>query len=62
MASLDRNLLVTMQGELKTVQKRLGITFIYVTHNQSEALAMGDRIVIMNKGGIEQIDTPTEDH
>ena len=58
MASLDRNLRVTMQGELKTVQKRLGITFIYVTHNQSEALAMGDRIVIMNKGGIEQIDTP----
>jgi spermidine/putrescine transport system ATP-binding protein len=58
MASLDRNLRVTMQAELKAVQKELGITFIYVTHNQSEALAIGDRIVIMNEGGIEQIDTP----
>ena len=51
---------VTMQGELKTIHKELGITFVYVTHNQSEALAMANRIVVMNKGTIEQVGTPQE--
>jgi ABC-type Fe3+/spermidine/putrescine transport system ATPase subunit len=49
-----------MQGELKALQKRLGITFIHVTHDQSEALAMADRIVVMNEGRIEQQGTPGE--
>ena len=46
-----------MQIELKRIQKKLGMTFIYVTHNQEEALTMSDRIVIFNQGGIEQVDT-----
>ena len=47
-----------MQIELKKIQKKLGITFIYVTHDQDEALTMSDRIAIINKGVIEQLDTP----
>ena len=47
-----------MQIELKKIQKKLGITFIYVTHDQDEALTMSDRIVIIDKGIIQQIDTP----
>lgn len=58
LASLDRNLRVAMQSELKRIHRELGITFIYVTHNQSEALAMADRIVVMNQGRIEQIGAP----
>ena len=49
-----------MQIELKRVQKELGITFIFVTHDQEEALSLSDRIVIMNEGIIQQIGTPTE--
>lgn len=49
-----------MQIELKRLQKKLGITFIYVTHDQEEALTMSDRIAIINEGRIEQIDTPVE--
>ena len=47
-----------MQIELKNIQQKLGITFIYVTHDQEEALTMSDRIVVMNKGVIEQDDNP----
>ncbi|MCL5957831.1 MAG: ABC transporter ATP-binding protein [Chloroflexi bacterium] len=60
LGSLDASLRIVMQGELKALQKKLGITFIHVTHNQSEALAMADRIVVMNEGMIEQIGTPEE--
>jgi spermidine/putrescine transport system ATP-binding protein len=60
LASLDRNLRLSMQNELKRIHKELMATFIYVTHNQSEALAMADRIVVMNKGIIEQVGTPSE--
>jgi putative spermidine/putrescine transport system ATP-binding protein len=49
-----------MQTELKAIQRRIGITFVYVTHDQEEAMAMSDRIAIMNKGVIEQVGTPRE--
>ncbi len=58
LCSLDLKLKRVMQIELKKIQKRLGITFIYVTHDQDEALTMSDRIVIINNGLIEQNDTP----
>jgi spermidine/putrescine transport system ATP-binding protein len=60
LCSLDLKLKKSMQVELKKIQKKLGITFIYVTHAQDEALSMSDRIVIINKGRIEQIDTPED--
>ena len=49
-----------MRLEIRHMQKRLGITSVYVTHDQSEAMAMSDRIVVMNAGRIEQVDTPEE--
>lgn len=49
-----------MQNELKNIQQALGITFIYVTHDQEEALTLSDRIAVFNKGFIEQIGTPNE--
>ena len=55
LASLDRKLRQHMQVELKDIQKELGITFIYVTHDQEEALTMSDRIAVMNDGQIEQV-------
>lgn len=60
LSALDANLVVRMQGVLSRLQKDLGITFIYVTHSQSEAFAMADRVVIMSKGKIEQVGTPRE--
>jgi putative spermidine/putrescine transport system ATP-binding protein len=47
-----------MQSELKKLQRQLGITFIFVTHDQTEALSMSDRVAVFNKGRIEQVDTP----
>ena len=58
LCSLDLKLKRQMQVELKRIQKKLGITFIYVTHDQDEALTMSDRIVIIDKGIIQQNDTP----
>ncbi|CAM4446904.1 MAG: Spermidine/putrescine import ATP-binding protein PotA [Legionellaceae bacterium] len=60
LSSLDYRLRKTMQLELKQLQKQLGITFIFVTHDQEEALSMSDRVVVMNEGIIEQIGTPRE--
>lgn len=60
LSALDLKLRKKMQVELKHLQKKLGITFIYVTHDQDEALSMSDRIVVLNKGKIEQIGTPVE--
>ncbi len=60
LCSLDLKLKKSMQVELKRIQKRLGITFIYVTHAQDEALSMSDRIAIINNGEIEQLGTPQE--
>lgn len=60
LSALDYKLRKDMQIELKELQRRLGITFIFVTHDQEEALSMSDRIVILNKGNIEQIGTPQQ--
>ncbi|MGB3293395.1 MAG: ABC transporter ATP-binding protein [Phormidesmis sp.] len=60
MSALDPHLRVRMQGELKRLQRTLGISFVYITHNQNEAFSMADRIVVMNQGHIEQIGTPAE--
>ena len=59
LGALDLNLRRTMQTELKNLQKTLGITFIYITHDQEEALNMSDRIAIMKDGGFIQLDTPS---
>lgn len=58
LSALDQKLRKNMQIELKQLQKKLGITFIYVTHSQDEALTMSDRIVLLKDGEIEQADTP----
>lgn len=60
LSALDLKLRKKMQIELKQLQKKLGITFIYVTHDQDEALSMSDRIVVLNEGKIEQIGSPVE--
>ena len=60
LSALDRNLRQQMQIELKALQHTLGIAFIFVTHDQEEALTMSDRIVVMRAGRIEQIGTPRE--
>jgi spermidine/putrescine transport system ATP-binding protein len=60
LSSLDYSLRKTMQDELKQLQKKLNMTFIFVTHDQEEALSMSDRIVVFNHGQIEQIGTPRE--
>jgi len=60
LAALDRGLRQSMQIELKNIQNELGISFVFVTHDQEEALTMSDRIVVMNGGHIVQIGTPSE--
>ncbi|UDL93906.1 ABC transporter ATP-binding protein [Lichenihabitans sp. PAMC28606] len=60
LGALDANLRKAIQAELKLLQVNLGITFIFVTHAQSEALTMSDRIVVMNNGRIEQISSPRD--
>ncbi|MCI8526141.1 MAG: ABC transporter ATP-binding protein [Oscillospiraceae bacterium] len=60
LGALDLRLRKDMQSELKRIQQAMGITFIYVTHDQEEALAMSDTIVVMDKGHIQQIGTPQD--
>lgn len=60
LGALDLKLRKDMQNELKSIQQRLGITFIYVTHDQEEALSMSDHIVVINEGEIQQIGTPMD--
>ncbi len=60
LGALDLKLRKEMQQELKYIQQEVGITFIFVTHDQEEALTMSDKIVVMNAGEIQQIGTPTE--
>ncbi len=60
LGALDARLRKEMQTELKKIQKEVGITFIYVTHDQEEALSMSDTVVVMNDGYIQQIGTPTD--
>ena len=60
LGALDAKMRKEMQGELKKIQKEVGITFIYVTHDQEEALTMSDTVVVMNNGEIQQIGTPVD--
>ena len=60
LAALDLKLRKDMQKELRRIQRQLGITFVFVTHDQEEALTMSDRVVVMNKGQIQQIGTPQD--
>jgi putative spermidine/putrescine transport system ATP-binding protein len=60
LGALDLKLRQEMQVELKAIQQRVGITFIFVTHDQEEALTMSDRIAVFNHGRIEQVGTPAE--
>lgn len=58
LSNLDAKLRATMRTEIKKLHERLGATFVYVTHDQTEAMTMGDRIVVMKDGYIQQVDTP----
>ena len=58
LSNLDAKLRAQMRTEIAKIHKRLGTTFIYVTHDQTEAMTMGDRIVCMKDGFIQQVDTP----
>ncbi len=58
LSNLDAKLRIEMRAELRRMQKELGITTVYVTHDQAEALSLSDRVAVMNRGGIEQFDTP----
>lgn len=60
LGALDANMREQMQTELKSIQSRLGITFVMVTHDQHEALTMSDRVVIMNHGEVQQVGTPED--
>ncbi|MEI7969720.1 MAG: ABC transporter ATP-binding protein [Betaproteobacteria bacterium] len=60
LGALDLKLRETMQQELKSIQRQVGITFVYVTHDQGEALAMSDRLAVFNRGRIEQVGSPSE--
>ncbi len=60
LGALDLKLRKDMQIELKKIQQQVGITFIYVTHDQEEALTMSDRIMVMNRGKVEQIGAPLD--
>jgi putative spermidine/putrescine transport system ATP-binding protein len=60
LGALDLKLREEMQIELKGLQRRLGITFVYVTHDQGEALSMADRVAVFNKGRIEQLAAPRD--
>ena len=60
LSALDFKLRKTMQLELKRIQRELGITFVFVTHDQEEALSMSDRVVVLHQGRIEQVGTPRE--
>ncbi|HEX7278435.1 MAG TPA: ABC transporter ATP-binding protein [Solirubrobacterales bacterium] len=60
LGALDLKLREQMQIELKTIQSEVGITFVYVTHDQDEALTMSDRIAVFNEGGIEQVSAPVD--
>ena len=62
LAALDLKLRTDMQKELRRIQRQLGITFVFVTHDQEEALTMSDRVVVMNKGKIQQIGTPQDSY
>ncbi len=59
-SALDKNLRASMQVELREIQRKLGVTTIFVTHDQSEALSLSDRMAVMSEGRIRQLGTPEE--
>jgi multiple sugar transport system ATP-binding protein len=59
LSNLDAQLRVHMRGEIESLQKRLGVTTVYVTHDQIEAMTMGDRVAVLREGVLQQVDTPT---
>ena len=61
LSALDANLRKQMQGELKSLQREIGITFLFVTHDQEEAMALSDRIALLKDGALEQVATPRRD-
>ena len=60
LSALDAKIRVSLRAEIRAIQRKLGITAIYVTHDQEEALSISDRIVVMYEGRIEQVGTPFE--
>src|SRR5205814_7480006 len=60
LSALDRFMRIRMRGELRRLQKQLGVTFIHVTHSQEEALALADVVVVMDHGRIQQTGSPRE--
>lgn len=60
LSNLDAKLRVYMRSEIRKIQQKIGITSIYVTHDQAEAMSMSDRVIVMNKGIVEQVGTPDE--
>ena len=60
LSNIDTKLRETVRNEIRRIQKKLGITMIFVTHDQEEAISISDRIIVMNEGNIEQIGTPRE--
>lgn len=60
LSNLDAKLRVSLRAEIRQLQKRLGITSVYVTHDQAEAMSLSDRVVVMNAGRVEQVSTPSE--
>jgi multiple sugar transport system ATP-binding protein len=60
LSNLDAQLRVHMRGEIEALQKRLGVTTVYVTHDQIEAMTMGDRVAVLRAGELQQVGTPTE--
>ena len=58
LSNLDAKLRVQLRAEIHQLQRRLGVTTIYVTHDQIEAMTMGDRVAVMNAGHLQQVDTP----
>jgi sn-glycerol 3-phosphate transport system ATP-binding protein len=60
LSNLDANLRVQMRGEIESLQKRLGVTTVYVTHDQVEAMTMGDRVAVLRAGELQQVASPTD--
>ena len=60
LSALDAKIRVSLRSEIRSIQQKLGITAIYVTHDQEEALSISDRVVVMYKGQMEQVGTPFE--
>jgi multiple sugar transport system ATP-binding protein len=60
LSNLDAQLRVHMRGEIESLQKRLGVTTVYVTHDQVEAMTMGDRVAVLREGVLQQVDAPTD--